>query len=241
MRIGDELVEAKAMDGDADDRRYLSHQMLSFSGGVGGVGTLAKIQRSRTPWGDANTGQKYEFSTSSEGRLPIKPPWVAGRGSCAAFPLSEVAKRDQQTAASHWEGSSKALPCSFLLGSRYEKFSKAYTRLPTDLEGLQKASSNKKPKQTLLCIFAVFTLMVMLLSGVPHVSRVGLRLPRCMGGQHCNLVSLPKQYTLPSGDKIPSVALVSSHKQWPGVWQAKKNKVGTAVKFSSVQVRGLFL
>ncbi|KAJ7268076.1 NADP-dependent oxidoreductase domain-containing protein [Mycena rebaudengoi] len=60
----------------------------------------------------------------------------------------------------------------------------------------------------------------MLFSGLRHVSRVGLGLPRCMG--HRNLTSLPSHYTLPSGDKIPSVAL--------GVWQAAPNEVGTAVK-----------
>ncbi|KAI0080695.1 hypothetical protein K474DRAFT_1682434 [Panus rudis PR-1116 ss-1] len=40
-------------------------------------------------------------------------------------------------------------------------------------------------------------------------------------GQYRNLSSLPSHYTLPSGDKIPSVAL--------GVWQAGKGEVGAAV------------
>ncbi|KAJ7166330.1 NADP-dependent oxidoreductase domain-containing protein [Mycena crocata] len=63
--------------------------------------------------------------------------------------------------------------------------------------------------------------MVMLFSGLRHVSRAGL--PRCVGGRmHRNMTSLPSHYTLPSGDKIPSVAL--------GVWQAKPNEVGQAVK-----------
>ncbi|KAJ6488950.1 NADP-dependent oxidoreductase domain-containing protein [Mycena sanguinolenta] len=39
---------------------------------------------------------------------------------------------------------------------------------------------------------------------------------------HRNLTSLPSHYTLPSGDKIPSVAL--------GVWRARPNEVGEAVK-----------
>ncbi|KAJ7261773.1 NADP-dependent oxidoreductase domain-containing protein [Mycena haematopus] len=39
---------------------------------------------------------------------------------------------------------------------------------------------------------------------------------------HRNLTSLPSHYTLPSGDKIPSVAL--------GVWRARPNEVGKAVK-----------
>ncbi|KAJ7119850.1 NADP-dependent oxidoreductase domain-containing protein [Mycena epipterygia] len=61
----------------------------------------------------------------------------------------------------------------------------------------------------------------MFFSGVRHFSRTGL--PRCMGGRiHRNMTSLPTHYTLPSGDKIPSVAL--------GVWQAGKNEVGNAVK-----------
>ncbi|TEB22781.1 hypothetical protein FA13DRAFT_1695011 [Coprinellus micaceus] len=44
-----------------------------------------------------------------------------------------------------------------------------------------------------------------------------LRSPGC-SGKH----ALPTSYTLPSGDKIPSVAL--------GVWRAEKGKVGDAVK-----------
>ncbi|KAK7023087.1 Aldo-keto reductase [Favolaschia claudopus] len=42
----------------------------------------------------------------------------------------------------------------------------------------------------------------------------------CLRGYR-NLSSLPAHFTLPSGDKIPSVAL--------GVWQAKSNEVGNAV------------
>ncbi|KAG8214832.1 NADP-dependent oxidoreductase domain-containing protein [Butyriboletus roseoflavus] len=46
----------------------------------------------------------------------------------------------------------------------------------------------------------------------------------CYGPQRnqSNLARLPSHYTLPSGDKIPSVAL--------GVWQAGKGEVGSAVK-----------
>ncbi|KZT11775.1 Aldo/keto reductase [Laetiporus sulphureus 93-53] len=51
-------------------------------------------------------------------------------------------------------------------------------------------------------------------------SSTKLRAP-CHGFQR-NLSSLPSHYTLPSGDKIPAVAL--------GVWQADKGLVGAAVK-----------
>ncbi|KAF7982128.1 hypothetical protein HWV62_29857 [Athelia sp. TMB] len=43
----------------------------------------------------------------------------------------------------------------------------------------------------------------------------------CHGAAH-NISSLPNHYTLPSGDKIPSIAL--------GVWKAGKDEVGTAVQ-----------
>ncbi|KAJ7726488.1 NADP-dependent oxidoreductase domain-containing protein [Mycena metata] len=63
----------------------------------------------------------------------------------------------------------------------------------------------------------------MFFTGIRHVSRTAL--PTCMRGRqglHRNITSLPSHYTLPSGDKIPSVAL--------GVWQAKPNEVGAAVE-----------
>ncbi|KAJ7859002.1 NADP-dependent oxidoreductase domain-containing protein [Mycena leptocephala] len=62
--------------------------------------------------------------------------------------------------------------------------------------------------------------MFVLFSGIRHVSRTAR--PRCIGGRlHRNMTSLPSHYALPSGDKIPSVAL--------GVWQAGTNEVGKAV------------
>ncbi|KAJ7081581.1 NADP-dependent oxidoreductase domain-containing protein [Mycena belliarum] len=98
-----------------------------------------------------------------------------------------------------------------------------YKPLPTDVEGQQKPSQPRSRglKRTAFRIVAVVALMVMLLSGVRHVSRIAL--PRCKGGRlYQNITSLPSHYTLPSGDKIPSVAL--------GVWQAGKNEVGKAVE-----------
>ncbi|KAG6900313.1 hypothetical protein C0993_012745 [Termitomyces sp. T159_Od127] len=44
----------------------------------------------------------------------------------------------------------------------------------------------------------------------------------CHKGLHTGRVGLPTHYTLPSGDKIPSVAL--------GVWKARKSEVGLAVQ-----------
>ncbi|KAF7365614.1 Aldo-keto reductase [Mycena venus] len=96
-----------------------------------------------------------------------------------------------------------------------------YEALPTDVDGQQKTSSSCSSRRSPLRIIAVFALMTLLFSGVRHVSRTGL--PRCVGGRmHRNLSSLPSHYTLPSGDKIPSIAL--------GVWQAGRNEVGNAVK-----------
>lgn len=61
-----------------------------------------------------------------------------------------------------------------------------------------------------------------------------LRSPGC-SGKH----ALPTSYTLPSGDKIPSVALGALLRAYlnsqytegvAGVWRAEKGKVGDAVK-----------
>ncbi|KAJ6477162.1 NADP-dependent oxidoreductase domain-containing protein [Mycena vitilis] len=97
-----------------------------------------------------------------------------------------------------------------------------YQALPTDAQGQQKSPCpcRSRSKRTLLRIFTALALVVMLFSGIRHVSRTSLA--GCMGGRmQRNLTSLPSHYTLPSGDKIPSVAL--------GVWQAKKDEVGNAV------------
>ncbi|RDX48821.1 hypothetical protein OH76DRAFT_1351665 [Lentinus brumalis] len=61
-------------------------------------------------------------------------------------------------------------------------------------------------------------------SDVHHRRPQGHRIGTPCAGSHRNVssvASLPTHYTLPSGDKIPSVAL--------GVWQAKPNEVGQAV------------
>ncbi|KAI0671193.1 NADP-dependent oxidoreductase domain-containing protein [Trametes maxima] len=59
--------------------------------------------------------------------------------------------------------------------------------------------------------------------GVRAVARTAkVRMGRPCHGAERNLSSLPSHFTLPSGDKIPSVAL--------GVWQAGKGEVGEAVK-----------
>ncbi|KAG5726412.1 hypothetical protein E4T56_gene9919, partial [Termitomyces sp. T112] len=63
--------------------------------------------------------------------------------------------------------------------------------------------------------------------GIQHISRLSsVRIPRlfrgCHKGLHSSRTELPSHYTLPSGDRIPSVAL--------GVWKAKKDEVGPAVQ-----------
>ncbi|KAJ7145046.1 NADP-dependent oxidoreductase domain-containing protein [Mycena filopes] len=56
----------------------------------------------------------------------------------------------------------------------------------------------------------------MFFASARHVARTG-----CMGGRR-GLASLPSHYTLPSGDKIPSIAL--------GMWNIKASQVGDAVE-----------
>ncbi|KAH9922985.1 NADP-dependent oxidoreductase domain-containing protein [Fomitopsis serialis] len=67
--------------------------------------------------------------------------------------------------------------------------------------------------------------MVVAFVGVRLLTRTGMSLRGChqKGFQGVrNVSSLPEHYTLPSGNKIPSVAL--------GVWQASPGEVGAAVK-----------
>ncbi|KAG6902419.1 hypothetical protein C0995_000345 [Termitomyces sp. Mi166 len=63
--------------------------------------------------------------------------------------------------------------------------------------------------------------------GIQHIPRMGsFRFPMlfsgCHKGLHRGRTELPSHYTLPSGDKMPSVAL--------GVWKAGKSEVGFAVQ-----------
>ncbi|KAF5382622.1 hypothetical protein D9615_002763 [Tricholomella constricta] len=74
-------------------------------------------------------------------------------------------------------------------------------------------------------LIAASTLAVTVFYGLQHVSRTGF--PHifrtfCSKSLHGSSTQLPSHYTLPSGDKIPSVAL--------GVWQAGKGEVGAAVQ-----------
>ncbi|KAF8143459.1 hypothetical protein K438DRAFT_1993872 [Mycena galopus ATCC 62051] len=100
-----------------------------------------------------------------------------------------------------------------------------YKALPTDVRVESPTPCNNRSKRSFpLRILTITSLMVMVLFGARHVVRSGL--PKCMGGgTHRTMTSLPSHYTLPSGDKIPSVAL--------GVWRAAPNEVGEAVKTSS--------
>ncbi|RDB14678.1 Glycerol 2-dehydrogenase (NADP(+)) [Hypsizygus marmoreus] len=71
---------------------------------------------------------------------------------------------------------------------------------------------------------AIIILCTLMYYGLRHVSRSGLASAfyGCSKGLHRAAGQLPTHYTLPSGDRIPSVAL--------GVWQAPKSEVGEAVK-----------
>ncbi|KAI9065994.1 hypothetical protein FKP32DRAFT_1756257 [Trametes sanguinea] len=107
-----------------------------------------------------------------------------------------------------------------------------YKQLPqydVDVEEQQRlnhrSTSSRSFKRVLFHILAISALMYMSFVGVRAVARSAkLRMPigaPCRGAQR-NLSSLPTHYTLPSGDKIPAVAL--------GVWQAGKGEVGEAVR-----------
>ncbi|KAJ7505834.1 NADP-dependent oxidoreductase domain-containing protein [Mycena galericulata] len=115
-----------------------------------------------------------------------------------------------------------------------------YEALPSDV-GSREKSCSERPRRTLLRVFSALVLMVMFLYGVRHVSRTGLS--RCVGGGlHRNLTSLPSHYTLPSGDKIPSVALdstegrLSAHRRRVNLQETTQNEaeVGQALKDSGV-------
>ncbi|KAF8073571.1 NADP-dependent oxidoreductase domain-containing protein [Lyophyllum atratum] len=76
-----------------------------------------------------------------------------------------------------------------------------------------------------LILASTVVIGIIMIYGIPHLSRSGLRnifKTSCYKGLHGSAARLPSHFTLPSGDKIPSVAL--------GVWQARKGEVGNAVQ-----------
>ncbi|KAJ7162959.1 NADP-dependent oxidoreductase domain-containing protein [Mycena filopes] len=91
-------------------------------------------------------------------------------------------------------------------------------RVAIDAENQVKVKYATRSRPVALKILAFLALLSMFFAGIRwHVARTA----GCMGGRR-GLASLPSHYTLPSGDKIPSIAL--------GVWQAKGNDVGVAVE-----------
>ncbi|KAH9948259.1 NADP-dependent oxidoreductase domain-containing protein [Amylocystis lapponica] len=82
----------------------------------------------------------------------------------------------------------------------------------------------RRTKKLLFYFVAVAATMYAMFSGFKFLVRTGPKRfasgPGCHGAQR-NLSSLPSHYALPSGDKIPAVAL--------GVWQASPGEVGAAV------------
>lgn len=88
-----------------------------------------------------------------------------------------------------------------------------HTPLPLH-EKLGPSESKKKPNALFIRLLVVFGAMYAILTGVRHLPARSLRftLPQCLGGAHRALstAKLPSHYTLPSGDKIPSVALGAS-------------------------------
>jgi hypothetical protein len=86
-----------------------------------------------------------------------------------------------------------------------------YKFLPaTDEQTKGRSLGSARPKKIILHILAIIAIMYATFSGVRYISRSNLKFPKglwgCHGAQR-NLSSLPSHYTLPSGDKVPSVAL----------------------------------
>jgi hypothetical protein len=105
-----------------------------------------------------------------------------------------------------------------------------YKPLPTiseDETTVFRARNARKQKKVIFHVLAIVTIMYAAFSGIRYVARSNLGLAKglwgCHGAQR-NLSTLPSHYTLPSGDKIPTVAL--------GVWKARKGEVGIAVEVS---------
>ncbi|EPQ54864.1 hypothetical protein GLOTRDRAFT_111441 [Gloeophyllum trabeum ATCC 11539] len=96
-----------------------------------------------------------------------------------------------------------------------------YQLVPDDGEHVEKRRANTK-KRLLFHFVAVMAVLYAAFSGIRYGARAGW-LKGCAGKmRYSTKTQLPSHYTLPSGDKIPSVAL--------GVWQAGKGEVGQAVK-----------
>lgn len=91
-----------------------------------------------------------------------------------------------------------------------------YQLLPTTADGDKVQDSTRKIrrekiKRVLFYVLTIFTVMFFALQGLKVFVRSSSQFlhhgPGCHGGMHRNLSSLPSHYTLPSGNKIPSVAL----------------------------------
>jgi hypothetical protein len=84
----------------------------------------------------------------------------------------------------------------------------------------------EKRRCSSFCVLRRLALLALAIMVLPSLIRNAPRVLRgagCHRGFASNIPgALPSHYKLPSGDKIPSVAL--------GVWQAKPNEVGEAIK-----------
>ncbi|KAG6866171.1 hypothetical protein C0991_007721 [Blastosporella zonata] len=108
-----------------------------------------------------------------------------------------------------------------------------YQSVPVDVPSLKgtRVTTEKLSKshsKHLIRLLTVSTILIItMMYGLQHVSRIGsVGLPRlfkgCSNGLHSSAAKLVSHYTLPSGDKIPSVAL--------GAWKASKGTAGLAVQ-----------
>ncbi|KAI0700084.1 NADP-dependent oxidoreductase domain-containing protein [Cytidiella melzeri] len=107
----------------------------------------------------------------------------------------------------------------------------SYVPLPKSDSKIQQEQRTIRTKTALFRLLAVLTTMFFAYQGLKTFSsssmaflRTGIRPCHSIvnGTATRNVSTLPTHYTLPSGDKIPSVAL--------GVWKAGKGEVGQAVK-----------
>jgi hypothetical protein len=72
------------------------------------------------------------------------------------------------------------------------------------------AQNTNKLKKNIFWAVAVVTILYAALSGIRHISQSNFKYVKWLGGCHGsqrNLSGLPTHYVLPSGDKIPAVAL----------------------------------